>query len=178
MKNEYEVSGEVVVIFLNRRDGTILETQIETTDLAKMLEYEGKWTPWWNKCTKSYYVQGHLRLGVNKKTKIYLHRYLTDAPKGQFVDHENNDTLDNRRSNLRFVTNAENQQNRKSTPSDNKSGVLGVSWNRNKNKWQCHIKANGKNMYLGLYDDLEVAKRVVEDARKRHMPYSKEALAN
>lgn len=33
---------------------------------------------------------------------------------------------------------------------------------------------NGKNINLGGYDDLEVAAKVVAEARKKHMPYSNE----
>lgn len=44
---------------------------------------------------------------------VSLHRFLTNPPNGLEVDHINHDTLDNRRSNLRVVTHAENMRNGK-----------------------------------------------------------------
>jgi hypothetical protein len=48
---------------------------------------------------------------INGK-KIYLHRYIMGQPKGFVVDHLNQQTLDNRRENLRVCTQKENIQNR------------------------------------------------------------------
>ena len=40
-----------------------------------------------------------------------MHRLIMDAKPGQMIDHINGDTLDNRRENLRFVTNQQNSWN-------------------------------------------------------------------
>jgi hypothetical protein len=34
---------------------------------------------------------------------------------------------------------------------------IGVSWDKKLNKWRVQIKANGKNKYVRLYDDFDVA---------------------
>lgn len=60
-------------------------------------------------------------------TTIYLHRLITHAPKGVYVDHINHDTLDNRRANLRLCTNRQNNENRAGAYKNSQSGIRGVS---------------------------------------------------
>ncbi len=49
----------------------------------------------------------------NGKTRtVRLHRVIMNSPQGMEVDHENGDTLDNRRSNLKIVTKQKNLENR------------------------------------------------------------------
>lgn len=46
------------------------------------------------------------------KRRVYMHRFITNAPKGMEVDHINRVRLDNQDHNLRIVTKAENLKNR------------------------------------------------------------------
>ena len=62
-----------------------------------------------------------------KNTTLYMHRLIMGEPKGKQVDHWNHDTLDNRRSNLRIVTNRQNNENRAGAYKNSKSGIRGVS---------------------------------------------------
>lgn len=48
---------------------------------------------------------------INGK-KVYLHRLLMGSPRDMVVDHLNQQTLDNRRENLKIVTHSENMLNR------------------------------------------------------------------
>ena len=61
------------------------------------------------------------------KTTVYMHRLIMAAPRGRQVDHINHDTLDNRRENLRIVTNRQNNENRNGAYKNSKSGIRGVS---------------------------------------------------
>lgn len=50
--------------------------------------------------------------GYTKYERIYLHRYVMGAKRGEHVDHISGDTLDNRRENLRICTNQQNSWNK------------------------------------------------------------------
>ncbi len=73
-----------------------------------------------------FYVTANFgRDPVTGKKKWYsLHRFIMGAKKGQIVDHINGDTLDNRRSNLRFCTQQENLRNRRQTRGKQYKGVF------------------------------------------------------
>lgn len=173
MKNKYEVRGEVTAIFLRRKDGTILETLIETTDLPKAQEFPNTWYAHWKEDIQSFYVHGHI-LQPNKKQKTFkLHRWLLDAPGELQVDHLNHNTLDNQRRNLRLVTNTQNGQNRKGANRNNKtSGIRGVSWHAKHRKWGVTIQLNGKRKHLGYFEDVYQAEQLMIEALKTYMPYA------
>ena len=57
---------------------------------------------------------------------------------------------------MRLANNSENHANVK-RPSTNTSGRKGVTWNKKLGKWQAQIKINGKNKYLGLFEDVDDA---------------------
>ena len=60
--------------------------------------------------------------------RMSLHRFLLNPPRHLVVDHINHDILDNRKSNLRIVTQAVNTSSiNKKGYSANTSGIIGVS---------------------------------------------------
>ena len=73
-------------------------------------------------------------------------------PDGMEVDHINGDTKDNRLENLRIVTHSDNLKNSK-IRTDNKSGVVGVRWDKWRSKWAVQITSQGKMKPLGRYTD-------------------------
>ena len=72
------------------------------------------------------------------------------------IDHINGDRADNRMSNLREATMAQNQQNMK-VPAHNTSRYVGVTWSKREKKWLANIKVNGKVIGLGSYSRIEQA---------------------
>jgi hypothetical protein len=66
------------------------------------------------------------------------------------IDHINGNPSDNRITNLREATRANNTANSRK-PITNKSGYKGVSWHAQGRCWQAHIKNNGVNHYLGHF---------------------------
>jgi len=80
------------------------------------------------------------------------------------IDHINGVKHDNRIINLRAVTPAENNRNR-AFDIRNKSGHIGISYNKKTNRWLARIGGNHKRVNLGSFDNLEdaiEARRIAE----------------
>jgi len=92
--------------------------------------------------SRSCYING-------LKTVIRMHRLIMNAPDGTQVDHINGNGLDNRKENLRLVSNHQNQWNRHSI--SGKSKYKGIHWNKQSKKWQSQIKVYGKRIHLGYF---------------------------
>jgi hypothetical protein len=97
---------------------------------------------------------GYRQLSISKKG-FYAHRVAWAIHHGSWpeyeIDHINGVTNDNRISNLRSVSHKENHRNQ-SVPKNNKSGVIGVHWNRKSRKWRAQIKIDGEQTYLGSFN--------------------------
>jgi len=169
MKNEYEIRGEDTVIFLKKKDGTILETLIDTADLPLAQSIRGTWYANWDKGSSTYYVKAGISRD-GKVKKIPLHRFLCGEPKGLTIDHENHDTLDNRRSsNLRVLTIKQNQQNRKTLT---KNGERGLRQDKRSGKWYGQVRVDGKLHHTPHTEDRDKAIEDVRELRKKLLPYA------
>jgi hypothetical protein len=88
-----------------------------------------------------------------RKTSVLMHKLITGHP---ITDHANGDGLDNRRANLRLATTVQNGYNRRSQ-TGHSSQYKGVTWHKQRRKWQACIKVDGKNRYLGIFSSEEEA---------------------
>lgn len=92
---------------------------------------------------------------------LFLHRaiaerFLGKIPSGLQVDHINKNSLDNRRENLRYLSNAENSKN-KSMDIRNSSGYRGVFFCNTHKRWAARIGVNYKKISLGNFKTKEQA---------------------
>ena len=87
------------------------------------------------------------------------------------VDHINGNPLDNRKANLRLVTNQQNQFNSKNTGSGDNSRK-GVSFRKDRNKWRAYITLNGKQIALGSFDtEAEAIEARIQAEEKYYREY-------
>lgn len=115
--------------------------------------------------------------GKNRKAHRLIWLLVTgDWPEDE-IDHENHDRADNRWANLREATHAENVKNQ-SLHKSNTSGVAGVWWHKDAQKWSAFVHAGGKMIYLGLFevkDDAIAARKAAEVEHGFHANHGKEA---
>lgn len=159
MKNKYEIRGDTVAIFLRRQDGTILETLIDLCDFGRINQYSGTWIAKWVESMNGFYAS------YSQKGPL-LHRVIANAPRNLMVDHVNHDTLDNRRTNLRICTGAENQMNRAGAQRNSRTGIRGVIWDKNAKKYRAELQFHGKHFCVGYYGNPYEAGRMADAGRK------------
>lgn len=122
----------------------------------------------WKKDKDGYIVSNLYDKDIKKAVGIKMHRLVTGCPDNMFVDHiENERKNDNRKSNLRICTLQENNMHRK-IAKNNTSGVTGVYWHSNINKWTAFIYYQGKRIDLGSYADFEQAKKKRLEAEEKY----------
>lgn len=80
------------------------------------------------------------------RVSVSMHREILSPPECALVDHEDGNGLNNQRSNIRMATILENNRNRLS--GRNKSGYLGVCWDKRDKSWRVMIKTSGKRIYI------------------------------
>jgi hypothetical protein len=117
-------------------------------DWMRLMAFE--WHALWQPSNNSFYA---VRMIIDKdgnRRQLSMHREVMGLSFGDkgLVDHINHDTLDNRRSNLRIVTHAQNKQNSRCYK-NNKSGYKGVSFHAPSGQYFSRIKVNGISIHLG-----------------------------
>ena len=157
MKRAIRIEGDVAYIKLTKGCEAVI-------DVADVPLVEGR--NWYASSSKhTVYARRDEKLG-DGRARISLHRIVIGAEPGVLVDHIDGNGLNNRRSNLRLATNAENMRNARGHL-DSASGAKGVSWHKGAAKWRAAIMADRQEHYLGLFDTVESAHAAYCDAAKR-----------
>ena len=113
---------------------------------------------------------GYVRIGICG-SQYAAHRlaflYMDGSFPSKNVDHINHIKTDNSYNNLRLATPSENLKNIEMN-GRNKSGVFGVSKNKESGKWRSQVKVSGKMIYLGQHDDYFEAVCARKSANNRY----------
>lgn len=117
-----------------------------------------------------YAVRGQRKGKTNRL--IRMHAQIMGTPKGMVTDHINRNRLDNRRENLRIVTQQYNSLNTRMSK-NNTSGYRGVhhvgKGSRKRNKlWAAVIKVNYKTIFLGDFSTPEEAALAYNNAAAKY----------
>lgn len=109
-------------------------------------------------------------VGIDGK-HYYLHRLAWFYVHGEWprleIDHINGDCADNRISNLRLATRAENSRNQ-GLRKNSTSGLKGVCWDPLRQRWQSHIRIGGRKVNLGRFHTKEAAHAAYVAAIQKH----------
>lgn len=94
--------------------------------------------------------------GKDRYRRVYMHRDINKTPRGMETDHINQDKLDNRKTNLRSVNKGQNNRNRKAYKC-NVTGIVGVVWYKQTQRYCAQIVIDKKRKHLGYYVNINDA---------------------
>lgn len=153
------------------REFQLTQNQVATVcDCHAHLVEGHKWYAAWDSCKRQFRAGRRSSIKerlLGKPPTILMHIVVNGTPPGMTTDHINNNSLDNRCSNLRTATHSENEFN-KGRRADNKSGYKGVYWDSHNRKWRAQLRVNGTKMELGYFDTAVDAAHAYDTAAKQY----------
>ena len=173
MKNEYVIQGDEVLVDVGKGRTMV----IDLADLSLIQQTPYSVSSSMDKAERTAYAQFNKPLTPGGSKKV--HRVILGAPRGVAVDHIDHDGLYNKRSNLRLVTQSENQQNRPAANRNSKSGIRGVYFHQQRNKWVAvtsrpRSTGRARLLWLGQFDTVEAATAAAVAGRAQFMTHSNE----
>lgn len=136
----YNTYGTIIV------DGEVFYFDIEDLSIIQSRS--------WYKDKDGYLVHSYFYHG--KRCFVSFHRLVMKAKPNEVVDHINHKRADNRKSNLRICKRIENDRNR-GLYITNTSGIAGVHFDKQRNKWIASITYNNKKLFIGRFELKEAA---------------------
>ena len=135
---------------------------VDAEDYDRLMEH-----PW---CAHQRYkreqfvaVRNSLDGENGKSYTILMHCEALRVPRGTLIDHENLNSLDNRKDNLRLATPQQNGRNR-GPQKNNSSGFKGVDKPNHTWRWRARIKSDSGHIHLGYFDTKEEAAQAYRQA--------------
>lgn len=132
-------NNQYIIEHFNRKNQKISESIVDEDMYSDLIKY--KWS----------LSNNYPRTKIKGKM-ISLARYIMKYNGNNYIDHINNNPLDNRKENLRIVSPMQNALN-KTSSKNSSSKYVGVSWYKKYNKWKSSIRINGKNKHLGYFEN-------------------------
>lgn len=159
--NYIEIKNDILKIFYwEQKSKTIV---CFLTDLEFLEEIKNKY---WVTNVNGY---AYTRTQIEDNQHLYLHWLVTDFSRekrektGLVIDHINHDILDNRKENLRIVTNRENTTNQKNQ--------LDMGVNPTKDGgWRARWSFNGEN-FQKYFTELNAKERAIKYRRQKMKEY-------
>lgn len=146
--NDYVVSDGVAYFNIyNQKNEKIAAFVIDVCDIQKVKYH--KWR----------LSHGHVVTGLpSKGQQRDLSHIVLDIPKDDYVviDHINGDPLDNTRGNLRICSQGENVLNKRFM-SNNTTGFIGVSYKKDRDRYDPEIRFEYTRCHLGMTKTIEEA---------------------
>jgi len=146
IKNKIIIKNNVALIECYTLKGEVSEyLMIDKEDIDLIKDYK-----WFVR------KQGYKGYGTSdtKGKRVYLHNVIMNPPEDKVVDHINRDKTDNRKENLRIVTQSENNKN-VGICKKNKSGVIGVG--KSHKRWYAELMCDRKRVLRVCFKTKEEA---------------------
>lgn len=129
----------------------VISFTIDVNEYEKVSQYIWRIS---KKKNKYYVISGSLKKG----TMIYLHQMImNETREGMEIDHIDGNSLNNRRSNLRWTSHQENVDNIQATRIDNTIGIRGISYDKRGKKYTVDFNYHGKRYYFKPWKTIEEA---------------------
>lgn len=113
--------------------------------------------------------KGYIQISIGRGRLFKAHKLIYLFHTGinpTQIDHINGKRDDNRIENLREATN-NNQQHNRGVRKDSKSGIKGILFREDRNKWTGYVGYNSKRHYIKMYDTKEEAINEVQKLRAK-----------
>lgn len=151
--NSYDLSGEYGIGYTDKGE----EFWFDKEDYKLIKPY------YWY-----YDTNGYVATRSINTSEIRLHRFVMHAEDGIVIDHKEHPhgkdkKIDNRKCNLRRATDSQNAMNRHKN-TNNTSGIKGVGWKKENQKWQAYIGKDLRQIHLGYFENFEDAVKARKQA--------------
>jgi hypothetical protein len=169
---DYQIVGDIAELFFIRSEKK--ETlKMDVSDFDRLIKENVRLTITKNRKDSLYQVIVYF-IQKDLDKHVAFSKWLLGLTTKQSVLFNNQNRLDFTRTNLTVVSGRnEIAQNRRGAQKNNRSsGIRGVTWDKNRNKWEAQFFVKKKKKFVGRFDDIVEAEKAVMKARSEFFEYS------